>query len=70
MQETEKVHICLSFLKDSWLYHLTVAAGGGTGAVGTDYEQFIAKLMHVNADPSEYSNMSTFIMEIYIVFLM
>ncbi|KAK7482214.1 hypothetical protein BaRGS_00026563 [Batillaria attramentaria] len=38
--------------KDSWLYHLTVAAGGGTGAVGTDYEQFIAKLMQVNADPN------------------
>ncbi|KAL8624370.1 hypothetical protein ACOMHN_012770 [Nucella lapillus] len=36
--------------KDSWLYHLTVATGGGTGTVGTDYEQFIAKLMQVNAD--------------------
>ncbi|KAK3597816.1 hypothetical protein CHS0354_029375 [Potamilus streckersoni] len=36
--------------KNSWLYHLTVAAGGGTGNVGTDYEQLIAKLMEVDGD--------------------
>ncbi|KAL4238975.1 Pleckstrin y domain-containing H member 2 [Mactra antiquata] len=36
--------------KDSWLYHLTVSAGGGTGNVGTQYEQLIAKLMQVEGD--------------------
>ncbi|XP_052276494.1 pleckstrin homology domain-containing family H member 1-like isoform X1 [Dreissena polymorpha] len=36
--------------KDSWLYHLTVAAGGGTGNVGTHLEQLIAKLMQVEGD--------------------
>ncbi|XP_064600082.1 pleckstrin homology domain-containing family H member 1-like isoform X2 [Liolophura sinensis] len=36
--------------KDSWLYHLTVAAGGGTGNVGTEYEQIISKLMEVDGD--------------------
>lgn len=39
-------------LQDSWLYHLTVAAGGGTGNVGTQYEQLIAKLMQVEGDNS------------------
>lgn len=43
---------CL-FCKDSWLYHLTVAAGGGTGNVGTEYEQLIAKVMEANGDPSK-----------------
>ncbi|XP_022332423.2 pleckstrin homology domain-containing family H member 1-like isoform X4 [Crassostrea virginica] len=38
--------------KDSWLYHLTVAAGGGTGNVGTEYEQLIAKVMELNGDPN------------------
>lgn len=38
--------------KDSWLYHLTVAAGGGTGNVGTEYEQLIAKVMEANGDPN------------------
>ncbi|XP_053395925.1 pleckstrin homology domain-containing family H member 1-like [Mercenaria mercenaria] len=38
--------------KESWLYHLTVAAGGGTGNVGTQFEQFIAKLMQVEGDPN------------------
>ena len=46
-------------LQDSWLYHLTVATGGGTGTVGTDYEQFIAKLMQVNADASKCSPTQT-----------
>lgn len=44
------VFVCFS--QDSWLYHLTVAAGGGTGNVGTEYEQLIAKVMEVNGDPS------------------
>ena len=41
-------------LQDSWLYHLTVAAGGGTGNVGTHYEQLIAKLMQAEGDFSMY----------------
>ncbi|XP_013377346.1 PREDICTED: pleckstrin homology domain-containing family H member 1 [Chinchilla lanigera] len=31
--------------KDTWLYHLTVAAGGSSVKVGTAYEQLIGKLM-------------------------
>ncbi len=33
------------------MYHLTVAAGGGAGKVGTEYEQLISKLMEVTGDP-------------------
>ncbi|XP_036360051.1 pleckstrin homology domain-containing family H member 1 isoform X3 [Octopus sinensis] len=36
--------------KDSWLYHLTVAAGGGTGNVGTEFEQIVAKVMEVGGN--------------------
>uniref|UniRef100_A0A1Y1LP69 PH domain-containing protein n=1 Tax=Photinus pyralis TaxID=7054 RepID=A0A1Y1LP69_PHOPY len=35
--------------KDSWLYHLTVASGGGPSS-GTQYEQLIHKLMEVDGD--------------------
>ncbi|XP_071081218.1 pleckstrin homology domain-containing family H member 1-like isoform X1 [Haliotis cracherodii] len=38
--------------KDSWLYHLTVATGGGAGTVGTDFEQLVSKLMEANGDPN------------------
>ncbi|XP_065158383.1 uncharacterized protein CG43867-like isoform X5 [Atheta coriaria] len=37
--------------KDSWLYHLTVASGGGP-STGTQYEQLIHKLMDVDGDPN------------------
>uniref|UniRef100_A0A9J8C626 Pleckstrin homology domain containing, family H (with MyTH4 domain) member 1 n=2 Tax=Cyprinus carpio TaxID=7962 RepID=A0A9J8C626_CYPCA len=38
--------------KDTWLYHLTVAAGSCTSLrVGTDYEQLIGKLLDVDGDP-------------------
>ncbi|CAH1104077.1 unnamed protein product [Psylliodes chrysocephalus] len=37
--------------KDSWLYHLTVASGGGPNT-GTQYEQLIHKLMEVDGDPN------------------
>lgn len=30
-----------------------MAAGGGTGNVGTEYEQLIAKVMEANGDPSK-----------------
>ncbi|KAJ8308071.1 hypothetical protein KUTeg_012945 [Tegillarca granosa] len=36
--------------KETWLYHLTVAAGGGMGNVGTEYEQLIAKVMEIDGD--------------------
>ncbi|XP_069495090.1 pleckstrin homology domain-containing family H member 1 [Ambystoma mexicanum] len=38
--------------KDTWLYHLTVAAGSGNAKVGTPYEQLIGKLLDVEGDPS------------------
>ncbi|XP_041353761.1 pleckstrin homology domain-containing family H member 2-like isoform X2 [Gigantopelta aegis] len=38
--------------KDSWLYHLTIATGGGAGNVGTNYEQLVSKLMEANGDPN------------------
>uniref|UniRef100_A0A3B3VBW6 Pleckstrin homology domain containing, family H (with MyTH4 domain) member 1 n=1 Tax=Poecilia latipinna TaxID=48699 RepID=A0A3B3VBW6_9TELE len=38
--------------KDTWLYHLNVAAGSSaTLKVGTEYEQLIGKLMDVDGDP-------------------
>uniref|UniRef100_A0A3P9PE31 Pleckstrin homology domain containing, family H (with MyTH4 domain) member 1 n=1 Tax=Poecilia reticulata TaxID=8081 RepID=A0A3P9PE31_POERE len=38
--------------KDTWLYHLNVAAGSSaTLKVGTEYEQLIGKLMDVEGDP-------------------
>ncbi|XP_070105755.1 pleckstrin homology domain-containing family H member 1 isoform X3 [Equus caballus] len=37
--------------KDTWLYHLTVAAGGPSAKVGTAYEQLIGKLMDGEGDP-------------------
>ncbi|XP_022913266.1 uncharacterized protein CG43867 isoform X3 [Onthophagus taurus] len=36
--------------KDSWLYHLTVASGGGP-STGTQYEQLIHRLMEVDGEP-------------------
>ncbi|XP_012665335.1 pleckstrin homology domain-containing family H member 1 [Otolemur garnettii] len=37
--------------KETWLYHLTVAAGGSSAKVGTAYEQLIGKLMDGEGDP-------------------
>ncbi|XP_067311508.1 pleckstrin homology domain-containing family H member 1 [Pseudorasbora parva] len=38
--------------KDTWLYHLTVAAGSCASLrVGTEYEQLIGKLLDVDEDP-------------------
>ncbi|XP_041107363.1 pleckstrin homology domain-containing family H member 2 [Polyodon spathula] len=36
--------------KDTWLYHLTVAAGSTTVAVGTEFEQLVGKLLNVEGD--------------------
>ncbi|XP_041122744.1 pleckstrin homology domain-containing family H member 1 [Polyodon spathula] len=38
--------------RDTWLYHLTVAAGSSGGSkVGTEYEQLIGKLLDQEGDP-------------------
>ncbi|XP_055011875.1 LOW QUALITY PROTEIN: pleckstrin homology domain-containing family H member 1 [Boleophthalmus pectinirostris] len=38
--------------KDSWLYHLSVAAGSSANLrVGTEYEQLIGKLLDMDGDP-------------------
>uniref|UniRef100_A0A8C9ZD27 Pleckstrin homology domain containing, family H (with MyTH4 domain) member 1 n=1 Tax=Sander lucioperca TaxID=283035 RepID=A0A8C9ZD27_SANLU len=40
--------------KDTWLYHLTVAAGScASFKVGTEYEQLIGKLLDAEGDPGE-----------------
>ncbi|XP_066492806.1 pleckstrin homology domain-containing family H member 1 [Tiliqua scincoides] len=36
--------------KDTWLYHLTVAAGSSSAKVGTAYEQLIGKLLDAEGD--------------------
>ncbi|NXJ75280.1 PKHH1 protein, partial [Trogon melanurus] len=38
--------------KNTWLYHLTVAAGSSNATVGTSYEQLIGKLLDAEGDPS------------------
>lgn len=41
-------------LQDTWLYHLTVAAGSSaTFKVGTEYEQLIGQLLDAEGDPGE-----------------
>ncbi|KAH0620714.1 hypothetical protein JD844_021414 [Phrynosoma platyrhinos] len=42
--------------KDTWLYHLTVAAGSSKSStkVGTAYEQLIGKLLDAEGDPSGF----------------
>ncbi len=48
--------------QDTWLYHLTVAAGSsGTFKVGTEYEQLIGKLLDAEGDPGEEFAFVTFI---------
>ncbi|PWA25589.1 hypothetical protein CCH79_00001400 [Gambusia affinis] len=36
--------------KDSWLYHLSVAAGTTVGKVGTEFEQLVGKLFQLDGD--------------------
>ncbi|XP_038639733.1 pleckstrin homology domain-containing family H member 1 isoform X1 [Scyliorhinus canicula] len=38
--------------KDTWQYHLTVAAGSSHSKVGTEYEQLIGKLLDVDGEPN------------------
>lgn len=42
-----------TLFQDTWLYHLTVAAGGSSAKVGTAYEQLIGKLMDGEGDPGK-----------------
>uniref|UniRef100_A0AAQ5YVJ5 Pleckstrin homology domain containing, family H (with MyTH4 domain) member 2 n=1 Tax=Amphiprion ocellaris TaxID=80972 RepID=A0AAQ5YVJ5_AMPOC len=39
--------------KDSWLYHLSVAAGTTVGKVGTEFEQLVGKLFQLDGDASK-----------------
>ncbi|KAM9190369.1 pleckstrin homology domain-containing family H member 1 [Mergus octosetaceus] len=38
--------------KNTWLYHLTVAAGSSNATVGTSYERLIGKLLDAEGDPN------------------
>ncbi|XP_077352285.1 pleckstrin homology domain-containing family H member 2 isoform X2 [Festucalex cinctus] len=38
--------------KDSWLYHLCVAAGTMMGKVGTEFEKLVGKLFQADGDPN------------------
>ncbi|KAL8185308.1 UNVERIFIED_CONTAM: Pleckstrin y domain-containing H member 2 [Gekko kuhli] len=38
--------------KDTWLYHLTVAAGSTNVNVGTEFEQLVCKLLNIEGEPS------------------
>uniref|UniRef100_A0A3Q4HWT6 Pleckstrin homology domain containing, family H (with MyTH4 domain) member 2 n=1 Tax=Neolamprologus brichardi TaxID=32507 RepID=A0A3Q4HWT6_NEOBR len=38
--------------KESWLYHLSVAAGTTVGKVGTEFEQLVGKLFQLDGDPN------------------
>ncbi|XP_073905692.1 pleckstrin homology domain-containing family H member 2 isoform X3 [Castor canadensis] len=38
--------------KDTWLYHLTVAAGSNNVNIGSEFEQLVCKLLNIEGDPS------------------
>uniref|UniRef100_A0A8D1AIR9 Pleckstrin homology domain-containing family H member 2 n=1 Tax=Sus scrofa TaxID=9823 RepID=A0A8D1AIR9_PIG len=38
--------------KDTWLYHLTVAAGSNNVNVGSEFEQLVCKLLNIEGEPS------------------
>ncbi|XP_021508510.1 pleckstrin homology domain-containing family H member 2 [Meriones unguiculatus] len=38
--------------KDTWLYHLTVAAGSNNVNVGSEFEQLVCKLLNAEGEPS------------------
>ncbi|XP_057599200.1 pleckstrin homology domain-containing family H member 2 [Hippopotamus amphibius kiboko] len=38
--------------KDTWLYHLTVAAGSNNVNVGSEFEQLVCKLLTIEGEPS------------------
>uniref|UniRef100_A0A2K6LJH1 Pleckstrin homology, MyTH4 and FERM domain containing H2 n=1 Tax=Rhinopithecus bieti TaxID=61621 RepID=A0A2K6LJH1_RHIBE len=43
--------ICSGF-QDTWLYHLTVAAGSNNVNVGSEFEQLVCKLLNIDGEPS------------------
>lgn len=45
--------ICFVF-KDTWLYHLTVAAGSNTVNVGSEFEQLVCKLLNIEGESCKF----------------
>lgn len=44
----------LIFFKDTWLYHLTVAAGSNSVNVGSEFEQLVCKLLNIEGEPCKF----------------
>lgn len=40
-------------MQESWLYHLSVAAGAAVSKVGTEFEQLVGKLFQLDGDPGK-----------------
>ncbi|KAM9803961.1 pleckstrin homology domain-containing family H member 2 [Neosynchiropus ocellatus] len=53
-QEQEPTYLLIESRheKDSWLYHLSVAAGTMMGKVGTEFEQLVGQLFQVDGEPN------------------
>lgn len=49
--------ICSDF-KDTWLYHLTVAAGSNNVNVGSEFEQLVCKLLNIEGEPCKFIDTS------------
>lgn len=46
--------MCFDF-KDTWLYHLTVAAGSNNVNVGSEFEQLVCKLLNIEGEPCKFT---------------
>uniref|UniRef100_A0A8C5NZJ6 Pleckstrin homology domain containing, family H (with MyTH4 domain) member 2 n=1 Tax=Jaculus jaculus TaxID=51337 RepID=A0A8C5NZJ6_JACJA len=42
--------------KDTWLYHLTVAAGSNNVSVGSEFEQLVCKLLNIEGEPCKVAS--------------
>ncbi|XP_061646823.1 pleckstrin homology domain-containing family H member 2 isoform X2 [Phyllopteryx taeniolatus] len=53
-QDQDPIYLLIKshYEKDSWLYHLCVAAGTMVGKVGTEFEKLVGKLFKVDEDPN------------------
>ncbi|KAK5605191.1 hypothetical protein CRENBAI_021359 [Crenichthys baileyi] len=53
-QEQSRIYLLIESRheKDSWLFHLSVAAGTLVGTVGTEFEQLVGKLFQLDGDPN------------------
>lgn len=40
--------------QDTWLYHLTVAAGSNNVNVGSEFEQLVCKLLSIEGEPGRF----------------